>query len=253
MALSGFFGKRNISNLEVDLGIPDEVYASRETMLKVTLRNKRRFLPAFLIRVRIGDKGILFPFVEPQGSEYSYIGFTFISRGVKRLGDIYVCSVFPFNFFVRCRRLKNDRDLIVFPEPRECGMIEFESQRRRRGEEEDRESGYEGDLLSLRDYMPGDSLRYIHWKASAKTDQFKTKELSSLTTPPAIIDIDRLRGMDIEERLSCATYLVLRYSRTGIPFVVRLKGRIFSISKTSSAKREVLKELALYGIKDEKR
>lgn len=247
MALSGFFGKRNISNLDLKIEPPDEIYASRETVLKVTLRNKKRFLPAFLIKVRVGEGDILYPFIDPGKGLSGYLRIKFPSRGLHNLRDVYICSVFPFNFFMRCRKLELRKEIIVFPEPREY-TIEYEHEvRRKRGEAQTEEKGYEGDLLSLRDYVPGDPLKYIHWKASARIGQFKTKELSALMSRPAMIDIERLRGRDMEERLSFATYLILRYSRLGLPMVVRVKGKIFNVIEGSGlSRKEVLKELALY-------
>lgn len=250
MALSGFFGKRNITNLDLDIEFPEEIYASREAMIRVTLRNRRRFLPAFLIRVKLEGKDILYPFLDPRKDLSRYIRIAFLSRGAHRIGDIHICSVFPFNFFMRCRVLRLDRTIIVFPEPKECSYLDYDlSGLRKKGEEESEERGYEGDLLSLRSYVPGDPVKYIHWKATAKTDQLKTKELSSLMIKPTVIDVDRISGR-IEERLSCATYLILRYSRIGLPFTVRIKGKVFRSEGTgvnrSAIKREVLKELALY-------
>lgn len=252
MALSGFFGKRNISNLEVTVEFPDEVYASRETMIKVTLRNRRRFLPAFLVRVIIEGKDAFFPYLDPKKEMSRYLRVTFLTRGRQILRDLYICSVFPFNFFMRCRTLRIEREVVVFPEPKEyrCLTYEFKGLRKR-GEIQGGERGHDGDLLSLRNYTPGDPLKYIHWKASAKTGQFKTKELSTLTTLPAVIDLERLSEGDIEERLSFATYLVLRYSKTGIPFIIRIKGRVFETGPRgidSTMRKEVLRELALYSV-----
>lgn len=247
MALSGFFGKRNISNLDLSIELPEEVYASKETVLKITLMNKKRFLPAFLIRVMIGDGHMLYPFIDPGKGISGYLRIKFPSRGIHKLEDVYMCSVFPFNFFRRCQSLELKKEVIVFPEPKEYS-IEYEHElRRKRGDDQTEEKGFEGDLLSLRDYAPGDPLKYIHWKASAKTGRFKTKELSTLMSRPAMIDVERLRGRDLEERLSFATYLILRYLRLGLPMVVRVKGKVFYVPERSGlSRKEVLKELALY-------
>lgn len=245
MALSGFVGKRNISNLEVHFLFPEEVYASREAIIKVTLRNKRRFLPAFLIKVRVCGIDILYPYVDPQKDSFRHLKMTFPKRGIHKLGDVQICSVFPFNFFRRCKNLRTYEEVIVFPEPREGVHWEYGLvNQRKRGQDQSQERGYEGDLLSLRDYVPGDPLKYIHWKASAKTDRLKIKELSSLTTAPSIIDVDRLMGKDMEERLSLATHLVLRHSKAGLPFSIRIKGRLFN--NQAFSKKEILRELALY-------
>lgn len=248
MILSGFFGKRNISNIDLNIELPEEIYASREAMIKIRLRNRKRFPPSFLIKIVIGDRYILYPFIDLKKDISGYLRITFPRRGVHKIEDVFICSVFPFNFFMRCRRLRLEREIIVFPEPKECNLgYDYEGWKRR-GDADIEEKGYEGDLLSLRDYMPGDSMKYIHWKASAKTGQFKTKELSAFASRPTVIDVDKLSGRDIEERLSFATYLILRYSKMGLPFIVRVREKVFSIGteNLSFSRKEVLKELALY-------
>ena len=247
MALSGFFGKRNISKIDLNIELPEEIYASKEAMIKVTLINKKRFLPAFLLKVRIEGRFILYPYINPKDEISRYFKIAFPSRGMHKMGDIFICSVFPFNFFTRCIKGRSGKEIIVFPEPRECKLGFIYEGSIKRGDDYVEEKGYEGDLLSLRDYMPGDPIKYIHWKASAKTGQFKTKELSALVSRPPVIDVERLRGKDIEERLSFATYLILKHSRIGLPLIVRVKGKDFVIGNEAlSTKKEVFKELALY-------
>ena len=43
---------------------------------------------------------------------------------------------------------------------------------------------------SIRDYIPGDDIRRIHWKASAKTGQLRTNQLLSALDAPAVILLD---------------------------------------------------------------
>src|SRR3972149_4703492 len=64
MAVSGVFGKRNLSKIDVRIELPEEIYAGTSPPVKVILRNTRRFLPAFLMRVHVSGNEILFPFVE---------------------------------------------------------------------------------------------------------------------------------------------------------------------------------------------
>ncbi len=251
MALSGFFAKRNISNLDIDIQIPDEVFAKRKTLIKVTIRDNKKFLPAFLIKARVEQEEILYPFIDPRGELSRYINIAFPSRGVFDIRDVYICSAYPFNFFMRCIKIKIEKKVIVLPEPKPCNYFEYISETiRKRGEEQTDERGYDGDLLSLRNYRPGDPLKYIHWKASAKTGQYMTKELSSLVDVPVVIDLERSGSSDVEERLSCAAYLIIRYFRMGIPFKVKIKGKIFDISGAEGfqpyKKKELLRELAIY-------
>jgi uncharacterized protein (DUF58 family) len=248
MGVSGFFGKSNISRVAIDLGLPGEIYANRSFPLRVRLVNRRRYLPSFLIRVRAGDGETLFPYVAAGASEEKYLTLAAGRRGRRSLESVTVSSVFPFNFFVRYRRIKTAFAYIVFPEPKKCSLDDFlHHERRARGESSSDRAGYEGDLLSLRDYAQGDPMKYIHWKASAKSRDLKTKELSSLAQQPVVIDFEKTGIGNREERISCVTYLLLGLYRRNTPAGLRIGGRVFGPGTSASHKTAMIRELALYG------
>ena len=248
--MSGFFGKSNIARVEIELGVPAETYSKAEFPLKIRLKNKRRYLPSFLIRVQAGDASTLFPYVATGASEEKYTTLIAGKRGRHSLDAVTVSSAFPFNFFIRFRTIKVAFEYIVFPEPKKCDLGEiFERERRARGEASTERAGYEGDMLSLRDYAHGDPMKYIHWKASAKSRELKTKELSSLSQQPVVIDFEKTGIRNREERISCVTYLLLRLYRRNIPAGLRIKGLVFAPGTSASHKIAMIRELALYGEK----
>lgn len=253
MGISGFFGKRNLSGLDIRIDPPEEIYATTMVPIKVTLRNRRKLLPAFLITVRVMDTEVLFPFVDTQETASRYLTLSFHKRGRMLISDIHICSVFPFNFFVRCRRVPAEVETIVFPRTIRCDLFDtFVREQRQRGEKNTDRVGYDADLISLRDYITGDPLKYIHWKASAKTDQLKTKELSSLYQRPVIIDFDAVPIRDIEERISCITYVILMLFKRHVPVGLKMKDTLLkpriraSSDRLKESKLGMLRKLALY-------
>lgn len=248
MGVSGFFGKHNISKIDIRPDLPEEIYANTEIPLKVTLINSRRFLPAFLIRVKIMEHEVLFPFVDKNDRDVKYLNVAFSERGTKDIGNIIVSSVFPFNFFVRSRKIPGTSQVTVFPQAVKCEWQSFhERDRKTRGEKPVDKSGYDTDILSLRKYSYGDPLKYIHWKASAKTGRLTTKEMSSLSNQPVVIDIEALPAKNIEERLSFAVYLVLKLLKKNIPVGIKIAGTTYGPDLTHSHKIAMMKRLALYG------
>jgi uncharacterized protein (DUF58 family) len=254
MGISGFFGKRNLSKIDIDLGLPEEIYARTGFPLRVSLINNRSFLPAFLIKVRLPDHEVLFPFVDAKAEDLKYIPFSLNERGIARLGDIYVCSVFPFNFFMRCRKIDGVFETVVFPQMKKCALPDFiERERKSGGEKSVDKTGYEADIISTRDYIKGDPLKYIHWKASARTGKLKTKELSSLSHQPIIIDFDSVQIRNIEEKISCITYIIVKLFRQNVPVGLRISGALFThlsrsqSERTRAGKATMLRMLALYG------
>ena len=75
----------------------------------------------------------------------------------------------------------------------------------------------------LRDYLPGDSLRTINWKASARFSKLQTMEYSNTLAAPACILLDltadrypaKHRNAWIERAISTAASLTASYSSTG--------------------------------------
>ncbi|MBI5213800.1 MAG: DUF58 domain-containing protein [Nitrospirae bacterium] len=254
MAISGFFGKRNLSKIDIDAEIPQEIFANKEFPLKISLKNLKGFLPIFLMRVKIMQDGqryieTLFPFVDKKSYSSGYMDISFKNRGRRGIKDIYVCSVFPFNFFVRCRRLSASFDFIVFPEPKKSALLNvIERQRLSKGEIQTDKTGYESEMLSIRKYVLGDPFKYINWKATAKTGGLKTKEFSSLSYQPIVIDFEKIDIKNIEEKISCIAYMILQLLKKNIPAGLRIDGRFYPPDISNAHKISMLKELALYGI-----
>lgn len=254
MAISGLFGKRNLSKIDIDMELPEEIYANTGIPVRITLINNRRFLPAFLLKVRLLNDEVLFPFVDARAAEPKYMNIFFPERGRSRIGDIHLCSVFPFNFFVRCKKLDKVFESVVFPQAKKCELPGlFEKAGRARGEKSTDKAGYEAEMISLRDYIKGDPLKYIHWKASAKTGRLKTKELSSLSRQPVIIDFDTLTIKNVEEKISCVTYLLLKLFRKNVPVRLKIGGSFYktglsktAMERTQADKISMLRKLALY-------
>ncbi len=247
MGISGILGKINISGLEVDIKLPKEIYAKEDIPVKVSLKNRRRFLPAFLLRIKLMNKTGFITFIDRKSSKSTYITVRFDERGYILLKEVYICSIFPFNFFIRCRPYEINKKLLVFPGPSRCKENQAEiAGRKKTGRLISNKKGYIGDILYIRDYNYADPLKYIHWKASAKTGSLKTKEFSTDMSDPVIIDIDNFTG-DLERKLSCAVFYVIYFFKKNIPFGLKLKNKLIKPEYSEKHKLRVLKELALYG------
>lgn len=247
MGISGFFGKNNLSKINVEMEFPPEIYANINFPLKVTLKNKRRLLPVFLLRLQIGEFSIVFPFVDTKSKSTRYINIAYAKRGEHEINNLYISSVFPFNFFIRYKALKNVFHFIVFPELKRCDLLSlYEKERRAKGERIIDKIGYESDMISIREYVHGDPLKYINWKATAKTGKLKTKELSTLACQPIIIDFERITIKDLEEKLSCIAYSLLQIIKKNMPIGLKINDRLYEPEVSQGHKINMLKELALY-------
>ena len=235
---------------------PDEIYAGAVIPVKVVLTNGKRFMPSFLIKVKLGDTETLLPVLAKEGKTAVLVTMAFPRRGRHRIDDVYISSVFPFNFFIRFRRIDLNLDVIVYPAVKKCsigGLIGRE--KRSKGDRTLDKTGFEAEMLSIRNYQYGDPQKYIHWKASARTGELKTRELSSLANRPLLLELDKIAIADLEEKISCVAYIIVKSFRLNIPVGLKIGTRLFSpvsrisheTRKAGSGKAAMLKELALYG------
>jgi len=248
MLVSGIFGRRNLLELDIELEIPLEVFAGTDTPIGIRVRNRRKFMPAFLIRVLIEGQQSIFSFINASSEQKQYCRMQFQNRGEYLIKNVYISSVFPFNFFSRYRKIEKALRLIILPKPRKCETIHFhDRQTRLRGETSTLTLGYDSDIVSIRDYTSGDPLKYISWKSTAKTGILKTKELSAVELQHVMIDFDKMDKKDLEHKISCVTFLVLKFVRSNIPVGLMIEGESFKPAATAAHKINLLRKLALYG------
>ena len=248
MLVSGVFGKRNIYGIKVAMEYPEDMFAGSSSPVVARIHNKRRFLPAFLIRVSFSNQEALFPFIQAGSTLNHCFSFSAPSRGRHRVPDIRISSVFPFNFFTRYKTLYSDTEVIVYPRPEKCRLEHLQTRQiRSRGESPSNLTGYDSDLLSIRNYVTGDPPKYISWKSTAKTGQLKTKELSSIQLDNVIIDFDRMDKGHLEHAISCVTYTVLTLLRSRIPVGLTIDGDTMGPDLSGAHKERMLTRLALHG------
>lgn len=247
MGISGYFGKNNLSKISVSIEFPQEIYANTSFPIKIILENKKRLLPVFLLRLHVAGHSVLIPYADAKSKTIKYINITIPERGQFTIKDLYIASVFPFNFFTRFKYIDDTFDCIVFPTLKKCDLISlYEKGRRLRGEKTSDKTGFESDIVSIREYVYGDPLKYINWKATAKTGVLKTKELSSLLYQPITIDFDKIAIKDIEEKISCISYSIVQLIKKNTPVGLKMKDKIFEPGNSRNHKIGMLKGLALY-------
>ena len=228
--------------------MPDEIYAGIPVPVTVLVENPRRFFPVFLIRVYMGETTVLFPYIRPRAKEQRFVEFTFPRRGAQALAGVRLASVYPFSFFIRYKTVPVKNEFTVFPRPVAFApALGTEAGKKARGEHVTETKGYDGDILSIREYMTGDSRRYINWKASARSGSLKINELSAGSTEPLIIEFERIPIPETELKLSCLTFLILNAYRKNRAVGLRLGKRFFPPAVTKEHKLLLLTALALHG------
>ncbi len=251
MGISGIIAKINLSKLDINLEPEKEIFAGFPAVLNISVINNKKFFPSFLINVYLDNKYITFPLVNKSDKEERTINIIFEKRGINKIKDIKICSVFPFNFFERCIKLNKEIEVLVFPKPEKYSFYTGTSKKSKNKKDIQKSSSiksYEGEIAGFSKYYKGVPLKYISWKHYAKTGKLIIKEFMEDSDIPVIIDLDEIKTSNIEKKLSFATYLVLTNFRNKKPVGLKA-GKVFiKPSLDYKTRHKILRELALYDI-----
>ena len=245
MAISGLLGQQNLQGVTAEIVQPDEIYAEAPTLIVARLRNCRRWLPGFLLRVELPEGGALFPVVESSGELSRSLPLTPARRGWQALPPLWVSSRFPISFFVRSRRLPDQPELLVFPAQLRCSPALASGEQQGGHSFSLTRPGTSGELQSIGDYQGVESLKDIHWKLSARHDILKVKRLGSEGQRPVLLDPASIPGKDLEERLGRCCYLVNHLLGNHQPVGLQLPDKVIAPDLGTSHRLRLLRELAL--------
>ncbi len=167
----------NLRGLEIDREVRGYLFAQTPLPVKIRLRNKRRLMDSFSLEVReVNSRGgkplgkVLVPLVgkgKDVQREYQLVP---PHRGWFDLVGLEINTRFPFGFWERSRGFERPVRLMVFPRifeywPGDPSHLAVD------GDYIGKRLGTGDDLLNFRSFQPGDPIRWIHWKNSAKTDR----------------------------------------------------------------------------------
>jgi uncharacterized protein (DUF58 family) len=225
LLLSGFLSGVNFRRLRVELRTPPSCFMNEPFPISIQVRNRKVLFPSFSINVEPMEQNDFHfePFYLTcirAGSHGRQTGHAILCRrGRHEMKEIRVQSRYPFGFFSKWHEYDVDGECICYPEILPAAGLNLaavdilgSSPRIERG------VGY--DLYTIRDYVPADSARHVHWKASAKTGSLKTREYAAEDSRRFAILLDRYGGpsdaQQFERLVSQAASLAFHWMRDDI-------------------------------------
>jgi uncharacterized protein (DUF58 family) len=193
--MSGILSSITLAGVELRLDLPEHIFAGQPVSATVELQNQKLTLPSFSLRVEGVEKKVArpaivklqsaalletpvyFPYLPRQESVKQRVPLSFPKRGLYRQDAFRIVTRFPFGFLQKARRLDLATEALVYPAV--AATPEFlDVFPGIEGALESHSKGRGQDLYALRGYLPNDSVRHVHWKASARTGSLMVREFA---------------------------------------------------------------------------
>lgn len=208
--ISGLLSNIVLSGLDLDLRLPEHIFAGENTAARLTIRNSKRLFATYSVTVdsfhkkkrwirrqealpnpggHILTRSVYAPYIPRQSSVTQPVALKLPRRGRYRQESFWISSKFPFGVLLRKRAFPASQEILALPgiQPtRELHEIIPLIQ----GELASLQKGQGDDLYSIRNYQEGESTRYIDWKSSARTLAIKVREFTREEEPRLTLIFD---------------------------------------------------------------
>jgi uncharacterized protein (DUF58 family) len=244
---------------------PKEIFAGEEVVFGVHLKNESLSLGAYAVTVQdlpdvssIARFGFSFVFrIPPGGEARASYPIKFRRRGLYR-GSRYVLeSSFPFGLFSREVHGTVESEFLVYPRIRPLRL--FSQGSFLPGVDQISENTFGGpdEFKRLREYLPGDHPRTIHWKSTARYrklmvrdhERYEKRKVTLVLETTPVDESRRLRSEAVFERaVSLAASAAAQLTRRGhlFRFAALAPERVVTpFHRSPDHLREVLRMLAV--------
>ena len=204
--MSGILSSISLAGVELRIELPEHIFAGQTVRATVELHNEKLMLPSFALRVEAAvGKGaaaaavletpVFFPFLPRQERVKQSVPVTFLRRGLHVQDTFRIVTRFPFGFLQKTRRLALKSEVLVYP-PVDTSNELAEMFPGMEGSLESHSKGRGQDLHALREYLPTDSARYVHWKASARMGSLMVREFAREDDRRVLLVLDPYSGVE---------------------------------------------------------
>lgn len=228
--VSGVLSENAVQGVWLERRLPRSASVGEPTLVGLVARRSGRF-PAFSLELREAGgevRGAAYLLVLPPGAEreVSY-RFTPERRGLHRLERLEVATRSPFGLFEKARPLDAPAQLVVFPRAVQAAQAVLVSSGRE-GEKPEQRTGQGQELHGLRDHRPGEDVRAVHWRSSARAARLIAveRERERRTRVCLLLDQRGLVGLPLERAVEETAALFVRALEEGAEVALSVSGQL---------------------------
>lgn len=242
--LSMLYAFRNLAHLEVRAGHATPVFNGDTAYFPLLFSST---LPRYQLKLTATNSSspLTFDISAKQTSEILF-PLTSTQRGWLAAGRLKLYTEFPLGLFHAWSYLHFDTRCLVYPKPHAHAP-------RPSSAAPDgltlRPIAGDDDFSGFRNYVPGDALTQVAWKAYASGRGLQVKQFTSLTGEQLWLDLADTQGAELEEKLARMTRWVLDAHTQGLHYGLRLSDQTLSADSGLTHRDDCLRHLALFNLK----
>ncbi len=180
LLFSLIYGRLALRGLAIERSLPEYLHAGERLRVDVTLTNRKRWLGAWAVRVedtvRRADAAeqatgsVFFPHVASGDKRQARYEGLLARRGHYRFGPLRILTRFPLGLVRHSLVVCDEKELLVRPRlgTLQSGLLKMIREHESGSQQMSRRGLLEADFFGLREWRPGDSRRWIHWRTSAR-------------------------------------------------------------------------------------
>lgn len=257
-AVSGVLSEMAMARVRVERMAPARVHAGEPARFALRVVNpRRRFAHVALVlserpspHADVRASPAWFAAILPGTEAIRFVEYTFRRRGRHRLQGIEVSTLYPFGLVRKRARIPLGLDVVVLP-ARGVAARGAASGGPGDGARPTPATG-DGDVLGPREVRPGEAVRRVHWKASARLGRLVAVEMSATERASVTVRLDAAGDPGLpgevarfERAVREATALVLRHARAGDRVGLEAPGVRIPAGAGPAHEDRVLRALAL--------
>lgn len=183
---------RIIKGIEIEKNIPSTGVASNPMIIKYTVRNTKRYLPIFSLKIaEIFDEDkvlviprVYVPYIKPGGWVRFHIYCTPTQRGKLTCHGTRIGTKYPFGLLTRFNTISKPFTATIYPALGKMKINIISSKRSSdffAGAMQSMSKGTSNEFYALREYRPGDNPKLIHWKRSAQMGTLLVRQMTQFS------------------------------------------------------------------------
>ena len=185
LLLSGVLAWMNLHGTRWRMGLSPHFRAGEPAYARIELVNTKTILPTyslcFEVSALMAKRSRLL--CQQQGldpGERTHLNWRFVptKRGKETIAITRLESQFPFGFLRKSISGGIQHDVMVWPQRIDYEFTPSPGKHWRQQGNVVQKPGSGAELINLRNYHPGDPMRLVHWKASARMRRMLVRELS---------------------------------------------------------------------------